>query len=338
MTSNANRQVRLKSRPAGIPQADNFEIVTTPLPDIADRQFLVRNEYLSVEPAMRGWVSAVANYSTPVAIGDVMRAFSAGTIIASRHPNYREGDAVMGMLGWQDYAISDGSNITRKVKEKDLPLSLSLGVLGLNGVTAYFGLLDVGQPRPGDTVVVSTAAGAVGSAVGQIAKLSGCRTVGLTGGPIKSKICREEFGYDDVIDYKSGVLSEALARACPRGVDVYFDNTAGPISDAVLPQLAMGARVVICGTASVPSWDPPPTGPRVERHILVKRARMAGVLIFDYQNRYEEAVVRLVDWVRQGLLRYREDVANGIENCPGAIAELYRGENLGKRLIRLRDH
>lgn len=338
MTSNANRQVRLKSRPAGIPQADNFEIVTTPLPDIADRQFLVRNEYLSVEPAMRGWASAVANYCTPVAIGDVMRAFSAGTIIASRHPNYREGDAVMGMLGWQDYAISDGSNITRKVKEKDLPLSLSLAVLGLNGVTAYFGLLDVGQPRPGDTVVVSTAAGAVGSAVGQIAKLSGCRTVGLTGGPIKSKICREEFGYDDVIDYKSGVLSEALARACPRGVDVYFDNTAGPISDAVLPQLAMGARVVICGTASVPSWDPPPTGPRVERHILVKRARMAGVLIFDYQNRYEEAVVRLVDWVRQGLLRYREDVANGIENCPGAIAELYRGENLGKRLIRLRDH
>jgi NADPH-dependent curcumin reductase CurA len=287
---------------------------------------------------MRGWVSAVANYSTPVGIGEVMRAFSAGTIVASRHPNYREGDSVMGMLGWQDYAISEGSNITRKVKEKDLPLSLSLGVLGLNGVTAYFGLLDVGQPRPGDTVVVSTAAGAVGSAVGQIAKLSGCRTVGLTGGPIKSKICREEFGYDDVIDYKSGVLSEALARACPRGVDVYFDNTAGPISDAVLPQLAMGARVVICGTASVPSWDPPPTGPRVERHILVKRARMAGVLIFDYQHRYEEAVARLADWVRLGLLRYREEIVDGIENCSGAIAELYRGENLGKRLIRLRDH
>ena len=163
MKSQVNRQVRLKSRPTGIPQSDHFEIVTTPLLDLADKQFLVRNEYLSVEPAMRGWVSAVANYSTPVGIGEVMRAFAAGTVVATRHPNYREGDTVMGMLGWQEYAISDGSTITRKVKESDLPLSLSLGVLGLNGVTAYFGLLDVGQPRPGDTVVVSTAAGAVGS-------------------------------------------------------------------------------------------------------------------------------------------------------------------------------
>jgi NADPH-dependent curcumin reductase CurA len=337
MTSQVNRQVRLKSRPTGIPQPDNFEIATAPLPDIADRQFLVRNEYLSVEPAMRGWVSAVANYSTPVGIGEVMRAFSAGTVVASRHPNYREGDAVMGMLGWQEYAVSDGSTITRKVKERDLPLSLSLGVLGLNGVTAYFGLLDIGQPRPGDTVVVSTAAGAVGSAVGQIAKLMGCRTVGITGGPAKCKLCREEFGYDEAIDYKAGVLSEALAKACPRGVDVYFDNTAGSISDAVLPQLAMGARVVICGTASVSSWDPPPTGPRVERYLLVKRARMAGLLIFDYQHRYEEAVARLADWVRDGSLRYREDVIDGIENCPGSIAGLYRGENLGKRVIRLKD-
>ena len=338
MTSQVNRQVRLKSRPTGIPQPDNFEIATAPLPDIADRQFLVRNEYLSVEPAMRGWVSAVANYSTPVGIGEVMRAFSAGTVVASRHPNYRDGDAVMGMLGWQEYAVSDGSTITRKVKERDLPLSLSLGVLGLNGVTAYFGLLDIGQPRPGDTVVVSTAAGAVGSAVGQIAKLMGCRTVGITGGATKCKLCREEFGYDEAIDYKAGALSEALAKACPRGVDVYFDNTAGSISDAVLPQLAMGARVVICGTASVSSWDPPPTGPRVERYLLVKRARMAGLLIFDYQHRYEEAVARLADWVRDGSLRYREDVIDGIENCPGSIAGLYRGENLGKRVVRLKDH
>jgi len=338
MMSQANRQVRLKSRPIGIPQSDHFEIVTASVPDIGEKQFLVRNEYLSVEPAMRGWVSAVANYSTPVGIGEVMRAFSAGTVVASRHPNYREGDAVTGMLGWQEYAISDGSTITRKVKERDLPLSLSLGVLGLNGVTAYFGLLDVGQPRPGDTVVVSTAAGAVGSAVGQIAKLMGCRTVGLTGGTIKCKICRDDFGYDEVIDYKVGSLPDALVRACPRGVDVYFDNTAGSISDAVLPQLAMGARVVICGTASVASWDPPPSGPRVERHLLVKRARMSGLLIFDYQHRYEEAVARLAEWVRAGRVRYREDIVEGIENCPGAIAALYRGENLGKRLIQLASH
>lgn len=332
----SNRQVRLKSRPAGIPQSEHFEIVETALPELADKHFLVRNEFLSVEPAMRGWVSAAANYSTPVEIGEVMRSFSAGTVIASRHPGYAEGETVMGMLGWQEYAISDGSTITRKVKEIDLPLSLSLGVLGLNGVTAYFGLLDVGQPRPGDTVVVSTAAGAVGSAVGQIAKLVGCRTVGITGGPIKAKICREEFGYDAVIDYKSDDLAQALSASCPRSVDVYFDNTAGAISDAVLARLGIGARVVICGTASVASWDPPPLGPRVERHLLVKRARMAGLLVFDYQHRYEEAIGRLASWVREGRLRYREDIADGLDRCPGAIAELYRGENLGKRLIRLR--
>jgi hypothetical protein len=338
MVAQTNRQVRLKARPNGIPQAEHFEIVTAAIPEIADRQFLVRNEFLSVEPAMRGWVSAVANYSTPVGIGEVMRAFSTGRVVASRHPQYREGDAVTGRLGWQEYAGSDGSNITRKVKESDLPLSLSLGVLGLNGITAYFGLLDRGKPRPGDTVVVSTAAGAVGSAVGQIAKLTGCRTVGLTGGDVKCKLCRDEFGYDVAIDYKAGNVADALAQACPNGVNVYFDNTAGAISDAVLSQLAIGARVVICGTASVASWDPPPQGPRVERHMLVKRATMSGLLVFDYQHRHEEAVARLAAWVRNGRLRYREDIVDGIEHCPGAIAELYRGENLGKRLIRLQGH
>lgn len=336
MPPQINRQVRLKARPNGIPQAEHFEIVNAPLPDLSNRQFLVRNEFLSVEPAMRGWVSAVANYATPVGIGETMRSFSAGTVVASRHPGYAEGDRVMGMLGWQHFAISDGSNITRKVKETDLPLSLSLGVLGLNGITAYFGLLDVGSPRPGDTVVVSTAAGAVGSAVGQIAKLMGCRTVGLTGGPEKVALCKDAFGYDSAIDYKAGNIAEALAAACPRGVDIYYDNTAGAISDTVMTQLAMGARVVICGTASVASWDPPPNGPRVERHLLVRRARMQGFIIFDYQHRYEEAIARLAAWVREGSLRYREDIIDGLEHCPGAIAELYRGENLGKRLVRIR--
>ena len=335
MSAASNRQVRLTSRPNGIPQAEHFEIVETAVPEIAEGQFLVRNAYLSVEPAMRGWVSAVANYSKPVGIGEVMRAFTAGRVVKSRHAGYAEGDAVMGLLGWQDFAVSDGSTVTRKIKETDLPLSLSLGILGLNGVTAYFGLLDVGRPRPGDTVVVSTAAGAVGSAVGQIAKLAGCRTVGLTGGNAKVKICEQEFGFDAAIDYKAGNLAETLKTACPRSIDVYFDNTAGAISDAVLAQLATGARVVICGTASISSWDPPPQGPRVERHLLVKRATMSGFLAFDYQHRYEEAIARLAAWVRQGQLHYREDISDGIEHCPGAIAELYRGDNLGKRLIRL---
>jgi NADPH-dependent curcumin reductase CurA len=335
MSAAMNRQVLLKSRPNGIPQAENFEMADAPMPEIGDREFLVRNEFLSVEPAMRGWVSAAANCSKPVGIGEVMRSFAAGTVIASRHPGYAEGDKVMGMLGWQQFALSDGTSITRKVKETDLPLSLSLGVLGLNGLTAYFGLLDLGLPRPGDVVVVSTAAGAVGSAVGQIAKLAGCRTVGITGGSTKVNLCREEFGYDEVIDYKAGDLAQVLTAACPKGVDVYFDNTAGSISDSVYAQIAAGARVIICGTASIASWDPPPHGPRIERHLLVKRARMSGLLIFDYAPRFEEAIDRLTSWIRQGKLRYREDIQDGIERCPGAIAELYRGENLGKRLIRL---
>jgi NADPH-dependent curcumin reductase CurA len=332
----ANTQVRLKARPTGIPQPEHFEIVQAGIPDLRTGQFLVRNEYLSVEPAMRGWVSAAANYSDPVGIGEVMRSFAAGEVVASRHPKFAEGEKVMGLLGWQEYAVSDGREITRKVKETDLPLSLSLGILGLNGVTAYFGLLDIGRPRPGDTVVVSTAAGAVGSAVGQIAKIAGCRTVGIAGGPLKTKLCLEAFGYHAAIDYKAAdQLEGALSIACPTGVDIYFDNTAGPISDAVLRQLAVNARVVICGTASVASWAPAPMGPRVERHLLVKRASMTGFIVFDYQHRYEQAITRLAAWVRQGRLRYREDIQDGIAACPDAIAGLYRGENLGKRLIRL---
>jgi NADPH-dependent curcumin reductase CurA len=209
-------------------------------------------------------------------------------------------------------------------------------VLGLNGLTAYFGFLDVGQPKPGDTVVVSTAAGSVGSAVGQIAKIMGCRTVGIAGGPGKVRQCLEEFGYDAAIDYKAtNDLGAAVAEACPKGVDVYYDNTSGAISDAVLRNLAMGARIIICGTASVASWDPWPTGPRPERHILVKRARMQGVLIFDYAHRYPEALARLAQWVREGKLGYAEDILDGLEAAPDAIAGLYRGENRGKRLIRL---
>jgi NADPH-dependent curcumin reductase CurA len=335
MKNNRNRQVILKSRPADIPQADDFEIIESDVPDLRDGQILVHNSYLSVEPAMRGWVSNVANYSEPVRIGEVMRAFAAGEVLQSTHPDFKPGDAVMGMFGWQEFAVVGPAAVTRKISEDGLPLSLSLGVTGLNGITAYFGLLDVGQPRPGDTVVVSTAAGAVGSAVGQIAKLSGCRTVGIAGGPAKVAQCRKQFGYDAAIDYKSDNLESALTAACPRGVDLYFDNTGGAISDIVLRHLAIGARVVICGTASVSSWNPWPNGPRVERHLLVKRARMQGFVIFDYAPRFEEAVVRLAQWIRDGRLRYSEDILDGIEHAPGAIAGLYRGENTGKRLIRI---
>jgi NADPH-dependent curcumin reductase CurA len=335
MDRRVNRQVRLKSRPSGIPEAKHFEIVETSVPAVADGQILVRNIYLSVEPAMRGWVSAVANYSEPVALGSVMRSLAVGRVEQSRHSNFLAGEYVTGMFGWQDYAAVDPAAIQRKVAATGVPISTALGVLGLNGLTAYFGLLDIGQPKAGETVVVSTAAGAVGSCVGQIAKIRGCRTVGIAGGPEKARMCLDEFGYDAAVDYKAREFESALAAACAGGVDIYFDNTAGHISDAVMRHLAVGARVVVCGTASVASWDPVPQGPRVERQLLTKRARMQGFLVFDYAQRSSEALEQLEDWVRAGRIRYREDVLDGIEHAPGSIAGLYRGENLGKRLIRI---
>ena len=335
MNAEMNRQVLLASRPEGIPQASNFEIVQSPVPQAGPDQVLVRNIYLSVEPAMRGWVSAVRNYSEPVAIGSVMRSFTVGRVVASRHPGYRAGDYVTGMMGWQDYAAVDASAIHRKVTMADLPVSTALGVLGINGATAHYGLLALGEPKAGETVVVSTAAGAVGSCVGQIARIKGCRAVGITGGARKVRLCTEEFGFDAAVDYKSDGWQTALDNACPQGVDVYFDNTAGNISDAVMERLKVGARVVICGTASISSWDPPPQGPRVERHLLVKRARMQGFVIFDHADQHEAAYADIAQWLRAGKLKYLEDVLTGIEHAPGAIEGLYRGDNFGKRLIQI---
>ena len=330
-----NRQVVLSARPIGIPQAQHFAIVETAPPVAGPGQVLVRNIFLSVEPAMRGWVADVGNYSAPVEIGAVMRALTVGRIEASQLAGYAVGEYVTGMFGWQDYAVVGASVIQRKVAELGLPISTALGVLGINGLAAYFGLLDVGQPRAGETVVVSTAAGSVGSCVGQIANIKGCRTVGITGGTAKQALCTSEFGYSAAIDYKREDVGAALDAACPDGIDVYFDNTSGPITDAVMPRLKIGARVVICGTASIANWDPLPHGPRFERVLLTKRARMQGYVIFDYAPRYGEALAELTPWVQAGRIRYREDIMEGIEHAPDAIAGLYRGDNLGKRLIRI---
>lgn len=329
-----NRQVILASRPVGVPQAEHFAITTAPVPELAPGQILVANRFVAVEPAMRGWVNLAPNYSPPVPVGDVMRGFGVGEVVASRAAAFQVGDRVAGLFGWQRYAAVD-AGVARRIADRDLPESTALGVLGTNGVTAYWGLLGVGLPKAGDTVVVSTAAGSVGSAVGQIARLKGCRTVGIAGGAEKVRQCREEFGFDAAIDYRGGDLATALDAACPKGIDVYFDNTSGRISEAVWPRLAVRARVVICGTASITNWDPWPSGPRVERHLLVKRARMEGFLLFDWMDRYDEAVRDLAGWVRDGRLRYREHILRGFEAAPDAIAMLYRGENTGKLLIEV---
>jgi NADPH-dependent curcumin reductase CurA len=239
------------------------------------------------------------------------------------------------LVGWQTYATVKAETVVRKVREFDLPLSLSLGVLGINGVTAHLALTLIGEPKPGDVVLASTAAGAVGSAVGQIAKILDCHAVVIAGGADKIRLCIEEFDYDAALNYHFDNLESGITAACPEGINIYYDNTAGPISDIAYRHLARGARVIVCGTASVPNWSEWPTGPRVERHLLVKRARMQGSVIFDHMDLYESSVALLADWVRAGRLRYCEDILEGIEACPDALAGLYRGENLGKRLIRL---
>lgn len=330
-----NRQVILINRPAGIPQKKDFKIIESTMPMLAAGQIRVRNIYLSVEPAMRGWVSAVPNYSDPVALNSVMRAFAVGVVDESMHPKFKVGMRVAGLFGWQHYSVVDASDIEQVLDSDDMPISTALGVLGINGVTAHIGLLEVGQPKPGETVVVSTAAGAVGSCVGQIAKIKGCRTVGIAGGAAKVQMCMDMFGYDAAVDYKSEDFSNSLALACKDGIDIYFDNVAGRISDEVMKHLNIGARVVICGTASVASWNPHPMGPRTDRTLLVKRARMQGFLIFDHKDYYPTARRDLREWIRSGAIRYKEDILEGIEAAPDSIAGLYRGENIGKRLIKV---
>ncbi len=331
MRNDGNRQVVLAARPDGIPQAEHFALAEAPKPEPAEGQFLVRNLYLSVDPAMRGWVSTVANYSEPVAIGAPMRSTAIAEVEESRHPDYAPGDILCGMYGWQDYALGDGSEVWFRHDASLGPATTSLGVLGINGLTAYFGLLDVGAPKVGETVVVSTAAGGVGSAVGQIARLKGCRTVGLTGSDDKVVLCRETYGYDVALNYRTDDLDAALAES---GVDVYFDNTAGAISDTVYRHLNERARCIVCGTVSLASWQPWPEGPRVERHLLVKRARIEGFLLFDYKDRFAEARRQLAAWIKEGKLAYREEILDGLDKAPDAIARLYRGENRGKLLIR----
>jgi len=330
-----NRQVWLRARPDGIPQADHFALREAPIPDIAEGEMLIRNRILSVDPAMRGWIADSGTYWPRIEIGDTMRAFAAGEVVRSRHSDFAEGDMLVGLFGWQDFAAVKSAQILWRASGSGLPLSLSLGVLGLNGLTAYFGISEVCRPRAGDTVVVSTAAGGVGSAAGQIARREGCRVVGIAGGAEKVRQCLDQFGFDAAIDYKAGPIGAALAKACPQGIDGFFDNTSGAIHDAVLPLINVGARIAICGTASISSWTPWPQGPRAERHLLVKRASMQGFLTTDFAARYDEAIGALAGWVRDGSLRYREEFLDGLDKAPGSISRLYNGANDGKLLIRI---
>ena len=330
--SETNRQWLLAKRPVGMVKESDFELHTTAIPTPGDGQVLMRTRWLAFEPAMRGWMEDRPNYIPPVAIGEVMRGMTVGEVVESRLEGYAAGDLVTGMTGWQEWAVGDRG--LRKLPEGSDP-TLALSVLGLTGVTAYFGLLDIGQPKPGDVVVVSGAAGATGSVVGQIAKLERCRVVGIAGGSKKCAWLTEKAHFDAAIDYKNEDVGTRLSELCPDGIDVFFDNVGGEILDAVLARIARGASIAICGSISRYSLEEPPPGPRHYFNLTAQRGRMEGFVVMDFFPRYDEAAANLLKWVNDGSIVWEADVQRGFENAPETLRRLYTGANFGKQLLEI---
>ena len=329
-----NRQIVLAARPVGMPKESDFRLVKSKTETPSNGECLVQGRYLSVDPYMRGRLKERKSYAPPVQIGDVMVGNVAGHIVASKHPAFSEGDTVVGNLGWQEYAITLGSQLTKV--SPDTKLSAALGILGMPGMTAYFGLLDICDPQPGETVVVSGAAGAVGSTVGQIAKIKGCRTVGIAGTDLKVEYIVDDLGFDAGFNYKTpaNYLSK-LRELCPDGIDCYFDNVGGKITDAIFPLLNTQARIAICGQISQYNLEQTEMGPRFLWYFITQRVKMQGFLVFDYADRYNEAFSQISQWIAEGKLRYRERIAQGIENAPKAFIEMLNGRNIGKQLVKL---
>jgi NADPH-dependent curcumin reductase CurA len=332
--ADTNHQYRLKTRPTGMVGAENFDFTEEPVPQAGDGEILVKVLYLSLDPAMRGWLSNERSYVPPVEIGEVMRAIGVGEVLESNNDKFAVGDHVTGLWGIQEYATSDGGGVV-KVDPDLVPLPVHLSVLGMPGMTAYFGLLDVGEAKEGDTVVVSAAAGAVGSVAGQIAKIKGCRAIGIAGGPEKCAMVVDEFGFDACIDYKADDVRAKLKEHCPDGINVYFDNVGGDILDACLARLAMHARVVICGAISQYNVDGRMQGPSNYMSLLVMRSRMEGFLVFDYVRQYKEAGAEMATWIAEGKLKSKEDIVEGIETFPDTLQKLYKGENFGKLVLKV---
>ena len=329
-----NKEIRLASRPAGMPTLDNFNIVDADMPQLNDGEVLVRTLYISVDPYLRGRMRAGRSYVPPFEVGEVIVSGVVGDVVESRAPEFAPGDTVNGMLGWRLYNVARAPEL-RKVDPLVAPVTTALGVLGMPGLTAYFGLLDIGKPKEGETVVVSGAAGAVGMTVCQIAKIKGCRAVGIAGSDEKNQYLTAELGVDAAINYKSSEMSQALRDACPNGIDVYFDNVGGEVSDAVLPLLKHGARVVICGQISLYNLDKPDIGPRPQTYLLINSALMKGFIITEYAARFGEGVMNLAQWLVAGKLKYAETIAEGFENTPQAFLGLFSGDNLGKQLVKV---
>ena len=334
MKDTINRQIKLLARPANYPRESDFDLVESPIPEPREGEVLVKAIWLSLDPYQRGRMRASHPYATSIELGQVIVGGVVGKIAQSRTPAFTVGEVVEGPLGWQEFAVSDGNNL-RRVDPSLGPLSTALGVLGMPGMTAYFGFLEIGQPRPGDTVVVSAASGAVGQVVGQISKIMGCRTVGIAGTTQKVEYINKDLGFDAGINYKTENVDAALTHVCPLGVDVYFDNVGGVITDAVFDHLNVGARISICGSISQYNEDEPEPGPRKMGLLVGKQACAQGFLVGQFRDRHEEGRQRIAGWIKEGRIKYREDVVEGLENTPKAFVGLMRGENFGKLLVKI---
>jgi len=332
-----NRLWRLAARPVGLIRESDFTWCQEPLPAPVEGQVLIRNIYLSLDPGNRGWLREGKSYMPPVAVGEVMRGITIGRVEQSLHPDFKMGDLVQGILGWQEYALSDGTGLTLLTEDPSLPITAYFGVLGFIGLTAYFGLLFVGKPQAGETLVVSAGAGAVGSLVGQIGKIKGCRVVGIAGSDEKCRWLTEELGFEGAINYKKDSLPSSLEKNCPQGVDIYFDNVGGEILDALLAIINVNARIVVCGTLAQANATEPVPGPYNFRAILTQRAKLQGFIFTDFLEHTMEAMNDLKNWLDQGNLRYRVDVVSGLEQAPKAINKLFDGSNKGKLIIKISD-
>ncbi len=333
-----NRQITLAARPIGYPKETDFKLIETPIPTPEDGQVLLKTIYLSVDPYMRGRMNQVRSYAANVEFNEVMVGGVVAQVVESRHSDFQIGDIVNAHIGWQEYGVSGGDGL-RKIDPSIAPISTGVGILGMPGLTAYFGLLEVGELQEGESVFVSGAAGAVGSVVGQIAKIKGCRVVGSAGTDEKIAYILDELGFDAAFNYKDVPDYYAkLSELFPDGIDVYFDNVGGTITDAVFPNLRLKGRVVICGQISQYNLENPETGPRFLWHMITKRARIEGFLVSDFSDRYADALIQMAEWVQQGKLKYRETIAEGgIENAPSAFISMLKGGNIGKQLVKIAD-
>jgi NADPH-dependent curcumin reductase CurA len=330
-----NQQQILTHRPVGMPTSDTWTLTETEVPALKEGEVLIRNHYVSLDPAMRGWMNDARSYIPPVQLGEVMRAGTVGEVIkANNHPQFKVGDVLSGWGGVQEYTVTDGANYYQ-VDTRLAPMPTYIGTLGMPGMTAYFGILEVGKLKDGDVVVVSGAAGAVGSVVGQIAKIKGCKVVGIAGGPDKCRYVVEELGFDACIDYKNDSVADGLKEHCPKGLDVYFDNVGGEILDHCLARLKLNARIVICGAISQYNNRDNVQGPKNYLSLLVNRASMQGMVVFDYAPKYGEAARQMGQWMAEGKLKSREDVYEGIENFYDTFVRLFSGEKKGKLVLKV---